>query len=99
MTQVAIIGAAGLSGRELIRICSRHPAVELVAVTSARYAGQVVGEAFPELSRGDRIFAPPDAALNGPPAAFLPAPNPPRRARRRGPLRGWRGLPASRRPG
>ncbi|MCH8844676.1 MAG: N-acetyl-gamma-glutamyl-phosphate reductase [SAR324 cluster bacterium] len=75
MTQVAIIGAAGLSGLELIRICSRHPGVELVAVSSARYAGQAVGEAFPELSRVDLTFTPHDAALNGAQAAFLAVPN------------------------
>ena len=73
--QVAIIGAAGLSGLELIRICSRHPQVELGAVTSGKYAGRTVGEAFPELSRVHLPFTAHDAPLDGCEAVFLAVPN------------------------
>jgi N-acetyl-gamma-glutamyl-phosphate reductase len=75
MIKVAIIGAAGLSGLELIRILTRHPQVELGVVTSTRYAGRRVGEAFPELGRVAHAFVPNDADLDGCQAAFLAVPN------------------------
>lgn len=75
MVKAAIIGAAGLSGLELIRILSRHPQVELGLVTSTRYAGRRVGEAFPELRRVGMTFAPNDAPPNGCEVAFLAIPN------------------------
>jgi N-acetyl-gamma-glutamyl-phosphate reductase len=45
-TSVAIIGASGYSGEELVRILLSHPRVELAAVTSRQYAGQLVGQVF-----------------------------------------------------
>ena len=47
--RVAVIGASGYTGMELLRIIQRHPHLELVAVTSEQRAGEVVGEAFPAL--------------------------------------------------
>jgi N-acetyl-gamma-glutamyl-phosphate reductase len=47
--RVAVVGASGYTGLELIRILLRHPIFELVAVTSQQRAGQPVGEAFPAL--------------------------------------------------
>jgi len=49
MMKVAIFGASGYTGQELIRILSGHPQVELVAVTSRRFAGQPVTDIFPSL--------------------------------------------------
>jgi N-acetyl-gamma-glutamyl-phosphate reductase len=49
-TKAAIFGASGYTGQELIRILSAHPQVELVAVTSRRYAGVRVSDVFPSLS-------------------------------------------------
>ena len=51
MIKAAIYGASGYTGQELTRILSGHPEVELVAVTSRRYAGQPVAEVFPSLCR------------------------------------------------
>jgi N-acetyl-gamma-glutamyl-phosphate reductase len=48
--KIAIFGASGYTGQELIRILSGHPQVELVAATSRRYAGVKVAEVFPSLS-------------------------------------------------
>ena len=48
--KTAIFGASGYTGQELIRILSGHPQVELVAVTSRRYAGVKVADVFPSLS-------------------------------------------------
>ncbi len=47
--RVAVVGASGYTGLELLRILLRHPRAELVAVTSERRAGRPVGDAFPAL--------------------------------------------------
>lgn len=78
MIKAAIIGAAGLSGLELLRILSRHPGVELTALTSSRYRDQPVRDAFPEFRRVDGVFVAHEAALNGgnvADVAFLAVPN------------------------
>lgn len=45
----AIIGASGYSGEELVRLLSRHPNVELAAVTSRSLAGKLVADQMPGL--------------------------------------------------
>jgi N-acetyl-gamma-glutamyl-phosphate reductase len=47
--KAAIYGASGYTGQELTRILSAHPEVNLVSVTSRRYAGMAVAEVFPPL--------------------------------------------------
>jgi N-acetyl-gamma-glutamyl-phosphate reductase len=47
--RVAVVGASGYTGLELLRILRRHPDAELVAVTSEQRAGRPVGEVFPAL--------------------------------------------------
>ena len=47
--RVAVIGASGYTGMELMRILHRHPHAEIAAATSEQRAGQAVGEAFPAL--------------------------------------------------
>jgi N-acetyl-gamma-glutamyl-phosphate reductase len=42
--KVAVIGASGYTGEELLRALSRHPGVALTAVTSRQYAGKTVNE-------------------------------------------------------
>lgn len=49
--KVAIVGASGYSGEELVRLLVSHPGVELVAVTSRQLAGQSLGSVFPKLAR------------------------------------------------
>jgi N-acetyl-gamma-glutamyl-phosphate reductase len=44
--RVAIVGASGYSGEELVRLLLSHPFVELTAITSRQYAGQALGEVF-----------------------------------------------------
>ena len=44
---VAVVGASGYSGIELLRILLQHPAVDLQAVTSRQFAGKPVAEVFP----------------------------------------------------
>ncbi|MFH2011368.1 MAG: N-acetyl-gamma-glutamyl-phosphate reductase [Pseudomonadota bacterium] len=47
MLRVAIIGASGYTGQELIKLLLRHPCVEITALTSRKYNGTKVSEIFP----------------------------------------------------
>jgi len=48
--KVAIIGASGYSGEELVKLLIHHPHAELVAVTSRQYAGQTLAQVFPKFA-------------------------------------------------
>src|SRR5512137_358237 len=65
--QVAIVGASGYSGEELVRLLLSHPHVELAAVTSRQYAGQTVAQVFPRFASHARSrslrFTEPNAEL------------------------------------
>ncbi len=66
-TKVAIVGASGYSGEELVRLLLHHPNVELSAVTSRQYAGQTLAQIFPKYSNHPRAktlrFSEPNAEL------------------------------------
>lgn len=47
--KVAVAGASGYTGAELLRLLIHHPAVEIVAVTSETYAGKPLTAALPGL--------------------------------------------------
>jgi N-acetyl-gamma-glutamyl-phosphate reductase len=47
--RVAVFGASGYTGLELLRLLLRHPRFELALVTSEQRAGEAVGEAYPSL--------------------------------------------------
>ncbi len=47
--KIAIVGASGYTGLELLRIALRHPELQVVAVTSEQRAGRAVGDCFPSL--------------------------------------------------
>ena len=47
--RVAILGASGYTGAELVRLLSRHPHVAIVALTADRQAGKPAAEVFPHL--------------------------------------------------
>ena len=47
---VAVVGASGYSGEELVRILVRHPGVNLVALTSRQLAGKRMDEVFPRFA-------------------------------------------------
>lgn len=47
--RVAVVGASGYTGVELLRLLINHPAVEITALTSESYAGAPIGEVFPSL--------------------------------------------------
>ena len=48
--KVAIVGASGYSGEELVRLLLGHPHAELTAVTSRQYAGQTLAAIFPRFA-------------------------------------------------
>jgi N-acetyl-gamma-glutamyl-phosphate reductase len=48
--RVAVVGASGYTGLELVRTLLRHPRLELAAITSEQRAGVPAGEAFPGLA-------------------------------------------------
>ncbi|HLH56565.1 MAG TPA: N-acetyl-gamma-glutamyl-phosphate reductase, partial [Verrucomicrobiae bacterium] len=46
-TKIAIVGASGYSGEELVRLLLSHPLVELVEITSRQAVGRSLAEVFP----------------------------------------------------
>ena len=58
-TTVAVAGASGYAGAELLRLLAGHPDLEVVAATAHANAGQRIAERHPNLiSYGDQLFAP-----------------------------------------
>ncbi|PLY02363.1 MAG: N-acetyl-gamma-glutamyl-phosphate reductase [Desulfuromonas sp.] len=49
MLRVAVMGASGYTGVELLRLLSRHPEVEITMVTSRQSAGEPISSSFPSL--------------------------------------------------
>ncbi|GHG95262.1 N-acetyl-gamma-glutamyl-phosphate reductase [Pseudodonghicola xiamenensis] len=47
--KVAILGASGYTGAELIRLIAQHRNIEIVALSGERKAGMEMGEVFPHL--------------------------------------------------
>jgi len=67
MKKIAIVGASGYSGEELVRLLLNHPHVELTAVTSRQNAGQTVSQVFPKFASHPKSrtlrFSEPNAEL------------------------------------
>jgi len=59
--KVAIVGASGYSGEELLRLLLVHPQVEITCVTSRQYAGQPLGKVFPRFMEAPLSFSAPAA--------------------------------------
>ena len=80
MIKAAIIGAAGLSGQELLRILKHHGGAQATVVTSSKYEGRAVQEVFPELGGIALQFTSNQAGVEtvgreGCDVAFLAVPN------------------------
>ena len=75
MIRTGIIGAAGLSGLELLHWLERHPHVEVALVTSGKHEGMRVEEAFPHLSGHSLVFQPHQADASECDVVFLAIPN------------------------
>ncbi|PYI89478.1 MAG: N-acetyl-gamma-glutamyl-phosphate reductase [Verrucomicrobia bacterium] len=65
--KVAIVGASGYSGEELVGLLLRHPHVDLAAVTSRQNAGQTLAQIFPKFASHPKSkalrFTEPNAEL------------------------------------
>ena len=70
--RVAVFGASGYTGLELLRLLLRHPQFELAVVTSEQNAGKPVADAYPSLrglvdlrftAAADAVAAAGDAAV------------------------------------
>jgi N-acetyl-gamma-glutamyl-phosphate reductase len=48
--RIAIFGASGYTGAELVRLLVRHPKVEIKALTADRHAGEPIAKTFPQFS-------------------------------------------------
>lgn len=61
MLKIAIVGASGYTGLELIRLLDRHPQIEINCVTSEQNAGKRISDTFPTLrGRCDLVLEPLD---------------------------------------
>jgi N-acetyl-gamma-glutamyl-phosphate reductase len=68
LKKIAIVGASGYSGEELVRLLLNHPHAELAAVTSRQHAGKTLAQVFPRFAshpqaRALRFIEPQPAAL------------------------------------
>src|SRR4051812_40934504 len=48
--KIAVLGASGYTGSELVRLLLRHPRTEIMLLTADRRAGQEMREVFPQFS-------------------------------------------------
>ncbi|MCB1338153.1 MAG: N-acetyl-gamma-glutamyl-phosphate reductase [Maritimibacter sp.] len=51
--RIAILGASGYTGAELVRLVATHPTMQIVALSADRKAGMAMAEVFPHLAHLD----------------------------------------------
>lgn len=56
-TKVAVVGASGYAGEELVRLLLAHPHVDLVVVTSRQFAGKSLAQVFPRFAHHEKAKA------------------------------------------
>ncbi|HXX42654.1 MAG TPA: hypothetical protein VEI58_10370, partial [Chthoniobacterales bacterium] len=56
-TRVAVVGASGYAGEELVRLLLAHPNVDLGAVTSRQFAGKPLTQIFPRFAQLEKAMA------------------------------------------
>ena len=52
---VAVVGASGYSGEELLRLLGNHPHVEIVGITSRQHAGKSLDEVQPQFRQHPKL--------------------------------------------
>lgn len=62
MIRAAVVGAAGYTGIETVRLLLAHPDIEVTVVTSAADAGRAVSDLYPALAGCALVFEEPDTA-------------------------------------
>ena len=78
MHKVAIIGASGFTGAELLRLCAAHPDFEVVVATGDTQADSRVADLYPSLAGAyrDMTFVPYDpSVIDGADIVFLGLPH------------------------
>src|SRR3954463_13715238 len=77
MHKVAVAGASGYAGGELLRLLLAHPAVEIGALTAGSNAGELLGSLQPHLvPLADRVLVETSAqTLAGHDVVFLALPH------------------------
>lgn len=76
MLRVAIVGASGYAGGELIRLVSQHPELELITVTANSSVGQKVSQFDPDSDYSELVFVETTAEnLAGHDVIFLALPH------------------------
>lgn len=77
MFRAAVIGAAGFTGIETVRLLLGHPDFEVTLVTSAAESGRALDDAYPALAGCGLHFSDPDleAVAASADAAFLAVPH------------------------
>jgi N-acetyl-gamma-glutamyl-phosphate reductase len=48
--RIAVLGASGYTGVELVRLLLRHPKVKIKALTADRHAGEAISKSFPQFA-------------------------------------------------
>ncbi|WP_457637271.1 N-acetyl-gamma-glutamyl-phosphate reductase [Oceanithermus sp.] len=74
MVRVAILGASGYGGSELLRLLGAHPEVELVGFSSRAYAGRPLSAAWPHID-ADTPFSEVEEAVAEAELVFMALPN------------------------
>jgi N-acetyl-gamma-glutamyl-phosphate reductase len=78
VNRVAVIGASGYTGAELLRLAAAHPDLEVVVATGDSQAGTAVADLYPSLAAGypDLVFEPyAPERVDGVDVAFLGLPH------------------------
>ena len=78
MQRIAIIGASGFTGAELLRLCAGHPDFDVVVATGETQAGNSVADLYPSLAAHypDLTYSTTDAAaVDGCDVVFLGLPH------------------------
>jgi N-acetyl-gamma-glutamyl-phosphate reductase len=74
--RIAIFGASGYAGGELVRLVDGHPAFDLMYLGAHSSAGRRLADVHPHLAHGDRILEGNDpSAVGGIDLAFLALPH------------------------
>ena len=77
MLKVAILGASGYTGAELVRLVETHPRMQIAALTANSRAGATMAEVFPHLRHLDlpRLTTIEEADLSGVDLVFCALPH------------------------
>jgi N-acetyl-gamma-glutamyl-phosphate reductase len=75
--KIAILGASGYTGAELVRLIATHPGMEIVALTADRKAGLAMADVFPHLRHLDlpRLATIAEVDFSGVDLAFCALPH------------------------